>query len=641
MIPPKNSTLTVGMATYDDFHGVWSTVKAIKIYLNRYFNQIVVVDNNPSSEHGKATKIFCDRTPGVKYVAFPNTNGPALAKQQVIKEAKGPHVLVIDSHVMLHEEGVRQLAEYWKANPDSKDLIQGPVVFDECVTIATQFDDVWPIDEEETIENGRKKLVRKPSKMWGRWGRDMKAFPKMPWEDQTLQQFTTEYNDKLGQMVQVPVYQPELPKATVEMFPIFAQGMGLFSTHKEHWLGFHDKFKGFGGEECYIHEKYRKAGRTCWCMSALFWHHRFANPDGRKFPNLIYDRFRNYAYGFRELGLDPKPLLDHFLATGLVRPEWVEAAFRGDPEPPTDELIVFEKDGCGRPGGGCGGAATIAVNVDEPLAHGDSLEAEFLRVYSEPSDINEHLPKLRELVETVGPSCRVVELGTRHGVSTTAFLAGKPALMRAVDINLTAGAMRLKRYADKATRYEIVTQESTVVPQVECDILFVDTDPHTEARVTAELNHHAAYVKRFIVFHDTAPGTFGEKYGNEPGIMPAVRKFLMANRNWTMIYQVKNNNGLTIISCDDRDKTKPPSALRAALTFGRALVKHAADMGRATSEPERIRRIELCVMCPDRFADVCGLCRCPVEKKASWASEDCPRGNWTKDEDHGGQSEKQ
>jgi hypothetical protein len=36
-------------------------------------------------------------------------------------------------------------------------------------------------------------------------------------------------------------------------------------------------------------------------------------------------------------------------------------------------------------------------------------------------------------------------------------------------------------------------------------------------------------------------------------------------------------------------------------------------------------RIELCVMCPERFHDMCGACGCPIQDKASWASEDCGR----------------
>ena len=37
-------------------------------------------------------------------------------------------------------------------------------------------------------------------------------------------------------------------------------------------------FREFGGEEWYIHEKYRQAGAKCLCLPFLRWQHRFADP---------------------------------------------------------------------------------------------------------------------------------------------------------------------------------------------------------------------------------------------------------------------------------------------------------------------------------------------------------------------------
>jgi hypothetical protein len=38
--------------------------------------------------------------------------------------------------------------------------------------------------------------------------------------------------------------------------------------------------------------------------------HRFN--DGVSYPLDIKDRIRNYIIGFKELGLDPQPVYDHF-----------------------------------------------------------------------------------------------------------------------------------------------------------------------------------------------------------------------------------------------------------------------------------------------------------------------------------------
>jgi hypothetical protein len=51
-----------------------------------------------------------------------------------------------------------------------------------------------------------------------------------------------------------------------EPFEVPAQGLGIFSCKKSEWLGFNPHFRGFGGEECYIHEKYRQAGRKTICL---------------------------------------------------------------------------------------------------------------------------------------------------------------------------------------------------------------------------------------------------------------------------------------------------------------------------------------------------------------------------------------
>ena len=50
----RKRLLTVGMATYDDYDGVYFSVQALRMY-NRLGNdmEIIVVDNNPDSPSGK------------------------------------------------------------------------------------------------------------------------------------------------------------------------------------------------------------------------------------------------------------------------------------------------------------------------------------------------------------------------------------------------------------------------------------------------------------------------------------------------------------------------------------------------------------------------------------------------------------
>jgi hypothetical protein len=90
------------------------------------------------------------------------------------------------------------------------------------------------------------------------------------------------------------------------------QGLGVFSCRKDAWPGFHPQFRGFGGEEGYIHEKFRQAGHLCLCLPWLRWMHRFGRPNGVRYPLTVEDKLRNYVLGHAELGLDLGPVLEHF-----------------------------------------------------------------------------------------------------------------------------------------------------------------------------------------------------------------------------------------------------------------------------------------------------------------------------------------
>ena len=68
-------------------------------------------------------------------------------------------------------------------------------------------------------------------------------------------------------------------------FEIPMQGMGAFACRREAWPGFNPRFGGFGGEEGYIHEKFRQAGGRTLCLLFPRWAHRFGRPAGVPYPN--------------------------------------------------------------------------------------------------------------------------------------------------------------------------------------------------------------------------------------------------------------------------------------------------------------------------------------------------------------------
>jgi hypothetical protein len=254
--------LTIGMATHDDFDGLYFTIQNIRLNHKEILDKIefVIIDNNPNSKHGKSIRNFMQwiKEP-VQYLPFTKFQSTTV-KNKVFELADTPYVLCIDSHVLLEQGSLKKLINFYESGKDYGNLLQGPLVYDDMENISSHFD-----------------LTKWGGNMWGQWGSDDRA--KNP---------------------------------NNEPFEIPAQGMGLFSCRKDAWLGFNKEFRGFGGEEGYIHEKYRKNGKKVICLPFLRWVHRFDRPNGTTYPNILEDRFRNYYIGFKELGLDTTELFENF-----------------------------------------------------------------------------------------------------------------------------------------------------------------------------------------------------------------------------------------------------------------------------------------------------------------------------------------
>ncbi len=241
----KKLKLTIGMATYNDFKGVYFTVEALRLYHNLDDCEILIVDNKGDDELKSWVANW--GSPIVRYERFTEIVGTPPPKQKVFELAKGEYVLCIDSHVLLFPGSLDRL---WEGD----DLIHGVMYYDNLTSPVTHMEPNWR------------------GNMWGTWA-TKNPIPEEPFE--------------------IPMH-----------------GMGLFGCRKDAWLGFNPKFKGFGGEEGYIHEKFRKAGRKVICLPWMKWCHRFGYKGN--YPLNMVDRIRNYFIGFKELGLDPKPIYDHF-----------------------------------------------------------------------------------------------------------------------------------------------------------------------------------------------------------------------------------------------------------------------------------------------------------------------------------------
>lgn len=254
--------LTIGIATHDDYEGLYFSIQAIRMYHKEILNDIefIIIDNNPESKHGECIRHLLNWvSEPVQYLPFKKYQSTTV-RNKIFELADTPYVLSIDSHVFIEPTALKKLIKFYDDGKDSGCLVQGPLIYDDLKSVSTHFD-----------------LSKWGGYMWGQWGTDERGVN---------------------------------PKG--EAFEIEAQGLGLFSCRKDSWLGFNKMFRGFGGEEGYIHEKYRKHGRKTLCLPSLRWMHRFERPNGVNYPNNLADRFRNYYIGFKELGLDATPLLEQF-----------------------------------------------------------------------------------------------------------------------------------------------------------------------------------------------------------------------------------------------------------------------------------------------------------------------------------------
>lgn len=281
----KRPILTIGMPTCYDFSGALQSVMALKMYhdLNNGDLEIIVVDNTPDAAERRALRdqIYHKPNPekpsdykiaeNVKYFEFTEERGPAETKNMVFENATGEYVMCIDSHVLLKKDSVQELISFLKGlkGEDRDHFYTGPLRHNGGA-LSTHWNIKWR------------------GQMLGTWG------------------------------VDAALLADSSPK------DIPANGCGLILCRKDSWLGFNKDFNGFGGEEVYIHDKYRKEGRRVLLIPNLEWWHRFGKPNTKHYNLSTYSKVRNYVIGYLELGKDIQDIYDHFVSLEKGRDNLVE-----------------------------------------------------------------------------------------------------------------------------------------------------------------------------------------------------------------------------------------------------------------------------------------------------------------------------
>jgi hypothetical protein len=258
---PGQRRLCVGMATYDDFDGVWFTIQAIRMYQSEVLADLsfVVIDNHPEGLAAPALKALGEWIPRYRYVPFGGYHGTSV-KDLVFREADAEIVCCVDCHVLLRPGALARLRAWFDAHPDSRDLLQGPLLYDDLAKPeATHLEPRWG------------------SGLFGQWARD-----------------------------------PRIDDPDCAPFEISMQGLGVFACRKDAWPGLNPRLRGFSGDEGYLHEKFRRRGGRVLCHPGLAWAHRFPRPAGTSYANSWEDRVRNYYLAWSEIGWDVAPVEAHF-----------------------------------------------------------------------------------------------------------------------------------------------------------------------------------------------------------------------------------------------------------------------------------------------------------------------------------------
>lgn len=186
----------------------------------------------------------------------------------------------------------------------------------------------------------------------------------------------------------------------------------------------------------------------------------------------------------------------------------------------------------------------------------------------EPSDINEHLPTLRNLAKECSS---VVEIGIRAMVSSWGCLLGlseNPSFSRSylgIDIDSPPhDTLNLAKCLAECNgiSFDFLQANDMDIDIEPTEMLFIDS-LHTYCHLTYELEKFSPKVSKYIAMHDTSTSfeTIDDNgyYGNyseyppeydrtKRGLWPAIEDFLQKHPEWTLHQRNFNNYGLTVLT---------------------------------------------------------------------------------------------
>jgi hypothetical protein len=211
----------------------------------------------------------------------------------------------------------------------------------------------------------------------------------------------------------------------------------------------------------------------------------------------------------------------------------------------------------------------------------DILADKYVKLCNTYSDINEHLPTLKAYAQECSS---IFETGVRGVVSSYALLYGlvkntnvtiKQIYMNDIHMCEIDEFIKIAKSNNILVKYEWKNNLDLQFSNTEnYDLTFIDTW-HVYGQLKRELEKFSKITNKYIIMHDTEidgihgetkrpGGLYNDLFNNNnldtivnktkipkdeilKGLLPAIDEFLIANTNWIMEKQYRNNNGLTIL----------------------------------------------------------------------------------------------
>lgn len=204
--------------------------------------------------------------------------------------------------------------------------------------------------------------------------------------------------------------------------------------------------------------------------------------------------------------------------------------------------------------------ATLSLQSKE----NQDIASHYMQSCKKPSDINQHLPDLRQLASECDS---VVEIGVRNAVSTWGILKGLSEhkgnrSYLGIDLDYPPNVDLLRSICQAhQIQFRFLAQNDMTLQLEPTDLLFIDS-LHTYCHLTYELEAFASKVRKYIALHDTSDpwGTRDDNayhgdYSEYPlhinrtkrGLWAAVVDFLATHPEWKLKERKVNNHGFTVL----------------------------------------------------------------------------------------------